>query len=297
MVTFKRASDLEIHELVDIWNKSFTGYFVDISLNEESFLARIHRDQIQLSHSIVGYIDAKPIGLILNAFQQVAGQNIAWNGGTAIMPAYRAKKLGQSFMKENLSIYQDQKVKIAFLEAFEENTPAIRLYERFGYEIIDQLQFESFRTAGAWTGNTSDSPEWIAKSATCEEVSRLSFYHHFAPWQSQWDHIPEGKGFILSHPEYGEVAYALYRVVKDPSKAQTVVTLYHIGFRNDFLHHEEANDQLIHHLFASYQDSSLIYTTVNISARNQVFLSKLKQYGFEQTIKQVMMRKNLDGLL
>lgn len=290
-LTWKRASELPIDQLVQVWNKSFEGYYVDLTMTVDQFQARIERVQISLEQSIVGYLDSDPVGLIMNAFQTIQGKKIAWNGGTAIVPKYRDQKLGRIFMEQVLDIYRKQDVQIAFLEAFSENARAIRLYQRMGYEIIDQLQFYSFRTVGAWTGFTQDSPDWIARSVTCEEVSKLFFYQHFAPWQTQWDHIPEGKGLVLEHPEYGPVAYALYRLARDSVKAQTVVTLDQVGFHPDFQKHDEANDQLIHHLFASHQDSSLIYTTVNLSVKNNVLIRKLQQYGFTQTIEQVYMRK------
>lgn len=290
-LTWKRASELPIDQLIQVWNKSFEGYFVDMTMTVDQLQARFNRDQISLERSIVGFFDSEPVGLIMNAFQAIRGQNVAWNGGTAIIPKFRDRKLGRFFMEQVFKIYQKQEVQVAFLEALAENTRAIRLYQRMGYEIIDRLHFYSFRTVGAWTGFTQDSPNWIARSVTSKEVSKLCFYQHFAPWQTQWDHIPEGKGMILELPEYGPVAYALYRLATDEAKAQTVVTLYQVGFHPDFQQHEEANEQLIHHLFASHQDSSLIYTTVNLSERNHVFIRKLQQYGFTQTIEQVYMKK------
>ncbi|TCP69643.1 GNAT family N-acetyltransferase [Baia soyae] len=292
-LTWKRASELSIDQLLQVWNQSFEGYFVDMTMTASQLQARCVRDQISLEHSIVGYVKSEPVGLVLNAFQIIKSQKIAWNGGTAVMPTYRNQKLGRLFMEKVFEIYQEQGVQTAYLEAFAENKPAIRLYENMGYQVVDRLHFYSLRVEGSWTGSTWDLLDWAVRSVSPKEVSELSFYQHFAPWQTQWDHIPEAKGIVLEHTGHGPVAYALYRLVRDEEKAQTVVTLYQVGFATDFQTHPKASEQLIHHLFAAYQDSSLLYTTVNLSEKNQVFLQALEQYGFTKSMEQVSMKRDL----
>ncbi|MDQ0415907.1 ribosomal protein S18 acetylase RimI-like enzyme [Croceifilum oryzae] len=294
-LTWKRASELSVDQLLQVWNQSFEGYFVDMTMTASQLEARFVRDQISLDHSIVGYANSEPVGLVLNALQMIKSQKISWNGGTAVMPKYRNQKLGHLFMERVLEIYQEQGVQTAYLEAFAENAPAIRLYEKMGYQAIDRLCFYSLRTEGSWAGSIRGLPDWMVRSVSPEEVSKLSFYQHFAPWQTQWDHIPEAKGMILEHPEYGPISYALYRLTREEEKAQTVVTLYQVGFATEFQMNPEANEQLIHHLFATHQDAFLLYTTVNLSMKNQVFLHMLEQYGFEKSIEQVFMKKDFLG--
>ncbi|MBW9234947.1 GNAT family N-acetyltransferase, partial [Leptospira santarosai] len=63
--------------------------------------------------------------------------------GTGIIPEYRGKGIGALLMKEAEHVLLENEVAISTLEALSENEPAIKLYEKCGYEINDKLLFLS----------------------------------------------------------------------------------------------------------------------------------------------------------
>jgi hypothetical protein len=62
-------------------------------LTAKWFIARIAKENLSISKSIVAYDEKKPVGILLNGIQEVNGVKIAWNGGTAVVLEYRNLKI------------------------------------------------------------------------------------------------------------------------------------------------------------------------------------------------------------
>lgn len=57
----------------------------------------------------------------------------------AVHPDFQQKGVGRQFMEFILSYAREQKMKAVRLDVYEENVPAIRLYESCGFEYIDTV--------------------------------------------------------------------------------------------------------------------------------------------------------------
>ncbi len=139
----KKLSQCTLDEALKAWNDGFEGYFVPIQLNAEAFLNRLVGEGLSPNHSIVAFDENRPVGIVLNGFRIVNGKKISWNGGTGVATDYRGKGVSRALMEETLAIYKQENVDIATLEVIKENERAIKLYEKYGYEISDHLLFIS----------------------------------------------------------------------------------------------------------------------------------------------------------
>ncbi|MGH9881544.1 MAG: GNAT family N-acetyltransferase, partial [Pyrinomonadaceae bacterium] len=55
-------------------------------------------------HSFIAFVEGKPVGFLLNGIRNNSGGKFAWNGGTAVVPAFRGKGVGRSFKFRGLSL-------------------------------------------------------------------------------------------------------------------------------------------------------------------------------------------------
>lgn len=173
-ITFRPLSELPIKEVSELWNKAFEGYFVPAAVPLDRFIGRTASEGLSLEHSLACFVDGEPAGLVMNGYREQADRKLAWNGGTAIIPAYRNKGIGKALMHRNLELYEELGVNQANLEAISQNTHAIRLYEGMGYKLIDRLLLLSTEQAIPEMDDTYEHPYQIALGMAAE-AARLPF--------------------------------------------------------------------------------------------------------------------------
>ena len=99
----KKLSDCTLQEIVTAWNRGFTGYLVQLEMNETAFITRLVSEGLSLEHSIVTFVNNEPVGIITNGFRTIDGKQMAWNGGTGIAPEFRGKGL----IKQMISLHSN----------------------------------------------------------------------------------------------------------------------------------------------------------------------------------------------
>ena len=122
---------------VDELNASFQGdvYGDRPSMDAATFRAHVERNGVDLARSKRWTIDGALSGIVLLAFR---GRR-AWVGGFGVVPEYRGRGLARRYLAETLAIASDAGAASVELEVLVHNLPAIRLYERAGFERIDEL--------------------------------------------------------------------------------------------------------------------------------------------------------------
>lgn len=78
-------------------------------------------------------------GLIAKTFSQEAGGYVWWIEEAYIREKFRSRGLGREFFRY-LEEQKGEEVTRLRLEVEEENTRAVSLYERLGYEVLDYVQ-------------------------------------------------------------------------------------------------------------------------------------------------------------
>jgi hypothetical protein len=84
-MNIRTLDEVPLKTALQVWNEGFEGYYVNLQMNYSAFLGRLHQEDLSAEESIVLYDGERPIGLTLNGIRMVAGQKVAWNGGTAIV--------------------------------------------------------------------------------------------------------------------------------------------------------------------------------------------------------------------
>ncbi|WP_374725373.1 GNAT family N-acetyltransferase [Neobacillus drentensis] len=207
---------------------------------------------------------------------------MAWNGGTGIAAEYRGKGVSTRLMEEAFKVYSEAGAVVATLEAIKENERAIRLYEKFGYEITDSLFYISGTLELSYTPLTCES-------IRPEQLPMFSFYKENVPWQCQWQSVRSGEAQIYFDSHQNPIGYSLYKRTWDQNGILEKVFLYQLEL------FDEVNEETIKAIFTSIseeQNKPVNFMTINASLSNPV-IPLLLDLGFEKKTEQVQMVKQI----
>lgn len=287
MITFKTMEHLTFKEAHELFTKGFEGYFIPMKMSLDAFVARIGNEGLSLELSIVMFDEDAPIGFVLQGIREVNGQKIAWNGGTGIVPTYRGKKHGTVLMEKALELLKQQNVSVATLEALSINQPAIKLYEKVGYEVIDTLHF--LEAEGILPFDEAIANEFTIKRIPALQAAQASIFPAIVPWQVDPSVTPKVGGEVVIAMKDDEVyAACLIRAKQQYGLEAEGVTLFQTVIHKE----NEEGERALH---AALQEGlcfkhSLKRTTYNLVDYKQKTLSFLQNKGFKNTdISQVFM--------
>ncbi|MDQ0199600.1 GNAT family N-acetyltransferase [Neobacillus ginsengisoli] len=282
-ITIKKLTDCTINEAVTAWNKGFEGYFVKLEMTPETFFNRLVNEGLSMNHSIIAFDQENPVGIVLNGFRIVDGKKISWNGGTGVATEHRGKGVSKLLMEEILKIYQEEEAEVATLEAIKENERAIRLYEQFGYQVVDSLVYLS-----GTPEIQSDSGDGIlSRTIRPEQLPALPFYNGNVAWQCQWQSVKSGEAQIYFDHDHNPLGYALFKRVWDQEGNIEKVLLYQLELIQDF---KEETIQAIFAKITDWENNPVNVITINASMKN-VATQYLLNNGFTKTTEQVQMVK------
>jgi GNAT superfamily N-acetyltransferase len=291
MLHIKRLSQCTLEEAVTAWNTGFEGYYFDATMTVERFLERLVLEGLSPTLSIIAFQDEKPIGIIKNGIRLFNGMKIAWNGGTGVASAFRKKGIGKAMMEAALSIYQEEGVQLATLEAIRANQRAISLYEQMGYQMVDELEHLEWK--GAYLHAQSASYPYLVEKTIPQQVSDLSFYKGLNPWQTQWQSAKDGEAIIVKDEQGLPIGYAYYRRSFHGHGKHEKTILFQCEA------HPERNDaeDLIRFMIGqvlAFADDSVITIIPNLPVnQSKQTYSILKEIGFQTIVQQVFMVKEL----
>ncbi|SOC43238.1 GNAT family N-acetyltransferase [Ureibacillus acetophenoni] len=279
-MNIKKLAQCTLDDVLTAWNEGFEGYFVQIKLNAEAFLNRLVGEGLSPSQSIVAFDENNPVGIVLNGFRQVDGKKIAWNGGTGVATDYRGKGVSRAIMEETLEIYKQENVEVATLEVIKENERAIKLYEKYGYEITDHLLFISGEYKPEVSGSLGIKDDLIRP----EQLSGLSFYKEDVPWQCGWQSAKQGEAKVFYNDVDKPLGYAIYRRVWNDEKKLDRIVFHQL----ELLDKEKV--EYIPKFIASITTEPVNITTINFSASNPVSNYFIEQ-GLKVSTEQYQMKK------
>jgi ribosomal protein S18 acetylase RimI-like enzyme len=280
---FKNLTECTIQDTITAWNRGFEGYFVQLEMTPELFFNRLVNEGLSLKHSIVAFDREEPIAILLNGFRVVDGKKIAWNGGTGIATDYRGSGVSNLLMEEALSVYSEEGVEVAALEAIKENEKAIRLYEKHGYEITDHLVYLN----GTLEMNKTPIP---CKSIRPEQLPTFDFYKENVPWQCQWQSVKAGESQVYYDENGKPLGYALYKRVWNQEGRLEKVFLFQLELL------QKVKKETLDAVFAAITETEtkpVNFITINASIRNPV-INYLMDSDFKKTTEQVQMVKKFN---
>ncbi|MGG3571466.1 GNAT family N-acetyltransferase [Bacillus gobiensis] len=281
MITIKLLSECPLSDAVSAWNKGFEDYFSSSQMTVEQFTHRLGKEDLSPSYSFVAYCEEEPVGLILNGIKMMNGKKWAWNGGTSVAPSHRKSGVASKLMKESMDVYEREGVEIASLEAFSVNEKAIRLYEKYGYKIIDHLLFLELKGRRKEDlFQDANKNAYSIEYGLPKDIGKLKLYNDSVPWQTQWQHIRDGESLVVKDSSENVLGYALYRRVFNGEGNLQSIILYQCECDRHIHNKEEVLKYMINYVFQA--NESIHRMTYNLPESNHSLVDILQEAGFKK---------------
>ncbi|WP_160135992.1 GNAT family N-acetyltransferase [Chryseobacterium sp. c4a] len=224
---FKTLANIDIEELLFVFNLSFSDYIVPFHLTKEVLIAKIAAEKLDLNISVGAFEDGKLISFILQSEKQEDGQKVIYNGGTGVVPDSRGKGLVRKMYDFIIPVLKERKADVLLLEVIEGNAGAIRAYENLGFNVVRKLLcFKG--TINSGIGNSEISIQEI----TDFQWEKL---------RSFWDIEPSWQGsvFVLHPMPESYKTYGAYSgenlmgyIVYNPEARKVLQIAVHKDYRN-----------------------------------------------------------------
>jgi ribosomal protein S18 acetylase RimI-like enzyme len=135
-IALEPASRRSYAELAEIFNAGYEGYYTPFTLDEAAFRAMSTMWDDDLEASRVAVVDGEPAGICKLAIRGDEG----WIAGVGVGIPHRGSGVGQALMRGVMAEAQARGLRRIWLEVLVQNHPAIRLYEKLGFETVRELE-------------------------------------------------------------------------------------------------------------------------------------------------------------
>jgi ribosomal protein S18 acetylase RimI-like enzyme len=168
------AFNYPLPDLVRFLNQGFEGYFVPIHIDTVAFLTMLRKDGIDLTASRVLIAEERPCGIALIARR-------GWTSRLAAMgiaKERRSRGAGSWFMEQLVEEALQRGDREISLEVIEQNEPAVKLYQRSGFQTVRRL-------IGFIRKEAEEKEMDTLKEIDLREMGRLISRHGLSdlPWQ------------------------------------------------------------------------------------------------------------------
>jgi GNAT superfamily N-acetyltransferase len=163
------ARSLAPGERAELFNAAYEGYLVPFHVDEAALAFMDDVFDLDLDASRIAYREGEPVGL---GNLGVRGED-AWIGGVGVVPSARRTGVGEALMRALHEQARKRGVRRVWLEVIVENTGALALYEKLGYELVQDVE--------VWTLPGAEGEHEGREVPPSEVQERLPERHE--PWQ------------------------------------------------------------------------------------------------------------------
>jgi ribosomal protein S18 acetylase RimI-like enzyme len=203
------ASNYPLPDLARFLNRGFENYFVPIQFDTVAFLNLVRKDGIDLTSSRILIVDELACGIALLARR-------GWTSRLAAMgiaKEMRGAGAGSWFMAQLVNEACQRGEREMWLEVIEQNEPAVKLYQRSGFQIVRRLI--GFVRKEAYEEEKGDLQE-----IDLREMGRLISQYGLPdlPWQLSGECIAQ-----LNPPAHAYHKGQAYVAISNPESERVVI--------------------------------------------------------------------------
>lgn len=189
-ITVQPLTHVTKKQIVECLNLSFADYSIKMPSDLAFWEKRWDHSGIDFNVSFGAFDGDILVGFILHAIGTYDGSTACLNDGTGVIPEYRGRKLVDQIYSHAFEALRGLGVQLCLLEVIQSNIPAIKVYERNGFQITRELicvQGE-FRNGGA------ELNDLTFKSIDLNELTDISPQ----AWNNSLDRIKQHPGHFDS---------------------------------------------------------------------------------------------------
>jgi len=280
IIRFLQESDFPaVHEA---FLKAFSDYIIPLQLSAEQLQDMFIRRAADMSLSVAAFDDDKVAGFTINAVGLHCGLFTAYDVVTGVLPEFRGRRLGQQIFQHCIPELKKAGAVQYLLEVFQANTPAVKLYEKTGFQKSRSLL--AFRRDSVQEGR--QNPAFLVQEAAPVWREFEEFWDWTPTWQNSRASVERSTSIkvVLGVRKGEEVAG--YGVVYPNSGDIPQLAIRH-AFRK-----QGAGSILMRELHSRVQ-AGRPARVINVDANAEATIAFLLSENFEQFGKQFEMKMQL----
>jgi len=165
----RSARSLSLGERAELFNASYEGYVVPFHLDEAQLAALDEAYDLDHDASRIAFRDGQPVGL---GNLDIRGED-AYVGGVGVVMSARRSGVGEALMLALHEQARERGVRRIWLEVIVGNIGAVALYEKLGYEYVQDVE--------VWTLPAAEGELEAREVPPQEAKARIPERHE--PWQ------------------------------------------------------------------------------------------------------------------
>ncbi|MEJ7586374.1 MAG: GNAT family N-acetyltransferase [Ferruginibacter sp.] len=163
---------IDVQTIRNCFNAVFKNYYIPLQLSREQFADKLITEAVDLKLSF-GIFDGDELaGFILNGIDLAGNQKVTYNAASGILPEYRGYKLSYRLYEHSIQQLKQAGINKIILEVIEQNAPAIKIYQHFGFMVTRKLNSYMgrpvLREPVPVEIETLASPDWELIRKNCE---------------------------------------------------------------------------------------------------------------------------------
>ncbi len=264
-----------VEEIIDCLLLAFENYYVKMPTDYESYKRRWRASKVNFDLSYGMFDQGRLVGFIINAVDRRNGCYTAFNTGTGVIPDYRGQGIVNSIYEQAFDDFRQMGIQKCTLEVITINEPAIRSYQRVGFEVCKNYNCYGGEIVLPFT------PAFALSEIPLDQVNWNSLPdQQFYSWDFQSETIKDGD-YVFYQVMYEEEPESFF-IFKHDTKT--------IGQMDILKNTPDAWTRL----FAAIQSLSISARIINVDDRLSDKIDAIKKYGLKNTVNQYEMELSVD---
>lgn len=180
-------SENEFESLYGTFTEAFSDYVVPFDLTITQFRRHLDLTGVDVSRSVGCFEGDKMIGFSLNGFGDWNSLNTVYDAGTGVIPAKRRQGISDAMFETMLPALRKDGIRQFLLEVITNNTAALRLYEKLGFETVRELALLQWDKPHATSSQRSKNAFAILELSSPDWRRFESFWDAKPSWQNMPD--------------------------------------------------------------------------------------------------------------
>ena len=184
MCTCSFVNESDFPRIVKTFDEAFADYHLKLKTSCEPWLyKRCVKNGVAFDCSVGAFDGDRMVGITLIGLDDWQGVSAAFDVATGVVPDYRGGGLARRMFDLAVPRLKERGVRKFILEVLQVNEPAIKTYQKSGFEIT--REFDCYELPlKEFEGRSAVSTPWVVRPITRDKVN--SFREH-VDWQPSWE--------------------------------------------------------------------------------------------------------------
>lgn len=193
----KSLSAINFETIFEGYSKAFADY--DIVLNANALKTMLKRRGFSPELSFAAFDGEEIVAFTFNGTGKFNGVNMAYDTGTATVPAYRGQGLATQIFNHSIPYIKAAGIDYYLLEVLQHNTKAVALYQKIGFEVTRELNYFVWENSALKNDLKPTSDLFAIEPLDISKHSSVADFWDFYPsWQNSFESIERTSADFIS---------------------------------------------------------------------------------------------------